>query len=232
MRVIVVDDNAVWRASLVTALESRGISVVAESADGSALLEHFDKTDYKPVDVAILDLRLPPTWSDEGIHLANALRTRIDGVGIVILSGYEHDVQLHYATRAFDSLGDGGGIGYLFKDHTSRSGLRDSVHRVASGRVVVDPIPAEPAVAEYRSRLVEAAGVDREAEVLTLLLRGMVESEIANALSADLSAIERELTTITRRLLGATAAQSNGLRLDGMRAVAILELLRQSGRLS
>lgn len=81
MRVVVVDDNELWRPSLVAALTSRGIDVVIQAADGDGLMRGLPPGRGEPVDVAVLDLRLPPTWSDEGIHLAQALRARFGRLG-------------------------------------------------------------------------------------------------------------------------------------------------------
>jgi DNA-binding NarL/FixJ family response regulator len=97
VRVALVDDNELWRGSLVSALSSRGIEVAAETSDADELLDRL--VGLGPIDVAVLDLRLPPTWSDEGILLGRELRSRLGEVGVIILSGYEQDVQLHYATR-------------------------------------------------------------------------------------------------------------------------------------
>lgn len=229
MRVVVVDDNDVWRASLVTALISRGITVVAEAAGGAEVLAALDAAGHPPVDVAILDLRLPPTWSDEGIHLASWLRRRMSRVGIMILSGYEHDVQLHYATRALHDLGGGGGVGYLFKDRASRGSLRDAVHRIARGRVMVDPIFSRLAVEAYRNGSDDAAVTDREIEVLTLMLRGLTSAEIADSISLKVDTVEADLARISRRVGGNGDAAAGPDGPDGRQVVAVLDWLRRSG---
>ncbi|MEJ1939259.1 response regulator, partial [Nostoc sp. NIES-2111] len=116
MRVLLVDDNELWRASLVRALGDRGATVAVEAGSPQELDARLGGIELADIDVAVLDLRLPPTWSDEGIHLARRLRHAAPAIAIIILSGYEQDVQLYYATRALEDLEAGGGIGYLTKD--------------------------------------------------------------------------------------------------------------------
>lgn len=235
MRIVVVDDNDVWRPSLVAALTSRGMSVVAETSDGEQLLTLLPTIGHEPIEVAVLDLRLPPTFSDEGIHLAHELRRRYGDLGVIILSGYEHDVQLHYATQALSNLGGSGGMGYLFKDRTSRSSLKEAVERVAAGRVVVDPLFSEHAAHEYRSRHSAATDFsDREVEVLELLARGLTNKEIADNLYLSVPVVERHLTKIFRQLLpaGADSEVQGDSRRENRRVLTVLEWLRRTGRLT
>jgi DNA-binding NarL/FixJ family response regulator len=140
VRVVVVDDNELWRSSVVAALTSCEITVVSDLADGDALLALMPELQGERVDVAVLDLRLPPTYSDEGIALAHKIRAALPEVGIIMLSGYEQDVQLHYASRTLSDLAGSSGIGYLFKDRVNRSSLTDAIRRVADGSVVVDSL--------------------------------------------------------------------------------------------
>lgn len=235
MRVVVVDDNDVWRPSLVTALNSRGMTVVADTSDGDELLELLPTLVDDPINVAVLDLRLPPTWSDEGIHLARELRRRLGDLGIIILSGYEHDVQLHYATQALSNLGGGGGMGYLFKDRTSRSSLKEAVQRVAAGRIVVDPMFSEQAAEEYRGQRSTTNDFSiREVEVLDLLVQGLTNKEIADKLYLSTAVIERHLTKIFRQVLpaGAGGEVQGDSRRENRRVLTVLEWLRRTGRLT
>lgn len=235
MRVVVVDDNDVWRPSLVAALTSRGMTVVADTADGHDLLATLPALGDDPIDVAVLDLRLPPTWSDEGIHLARELRKRYGTLGVIILSGYEHDVQLHYATQALDNLDGTGGMGYLFKDRTSRSSLKEAVQRVATGRIVVDPLFAQQAVDEYRGqRSATEDFSDREVEVLDLLVQGLTNKEIAENMHLSIPVIERHLTKIFRQVLpsGPDGQVEGDSRRENRRVLTVLEWLRRTGRLA
>jgi DNA-binding NarL/FixJ family response regulator len=230
-----VDDNDVWRPSLVAALTSRGMTVVADTADGHDLLAALPTLGDEPVDVAVLDLRLPPTWSDEGIHLARELRRRYRELGVIILSGYEHDVQLHYATQALDHLDGTGGMGYLFKDRTSRSSLKEAVQRVAAGRIVVDPLFSQQAVEEYRDqRSATRDFTDREVEVLDLLVQGLTNKEIAENLHLSIPVIERHLTKIFRQILpsGPDGQVEGDSRRENRRVLTVLEWLRRTGRLT
>lgn len=235
MRVVVVDDNDVWRPSLVAALRGRGMTVVAETSDGEELLTLLPALGHEPINIAVLDLRLPPTWSDEGIRLARELRRRYGELGVIILSGYERDVQLYYATQALSNLGGRGGMGYLFKDRTSRRSLHDALRRVAAGRVVVDPMFSQHAAAEYRHQHAAAKDFsDREVEVLDLLVQGLTNKEIADKLYLSIPVVERHLTKIFRQLLPSdTYSESPGdARRENRRVLTVLEWLRRTGHLT
>jgi DNA-binding NarL/FixJ family response regulator len=231
VRVALVDDNELWRGSLVSALNSRGIEVAADAGDGDELLADLDRVGR--IDVAVLDLRLPPTWSDEGLVLGRALRERWSDVGIIMLSGYERDLQLQYATRALGDLGGTGGTGYLFKDRVNRAALTEAVQRVAGGGVVVDPHFSQQAADEWRRRNEGSTDfTTREVEVLDLLAQGRSNKEIAETLYISLPVVERHLTRIFRRmLLDAGDAPGGEPRRDNRRVLAVLEWLRRTGRL-
>lgn len=229
MRVALVDDNELWRGSVAAALNSRGIEVAADTTDGDELLARLDG--IGPIDVAVLDLRLPPTWSDEGISLGRTLRRRLGDIGIIILSGYEQDVQLHYATRALDDLGGSGGMGYLFKDRVNRTMLKEAVQRVAAGRVVVDPMFSEQAAEEWQRKHESSSDFTRrEVEVLDLLAQGLSNKEIAETLHISLPVPERHLTRIFRRMLPKSGGGSTEPRRDNRRVLAVLEWLRRTVR--
>lgn len=238
MRVVVVDDNDLWRSTLVAALASRGIVVSIEATDGDDLLEKLKTPTSEPIDVAILDLRLPPTWSDEGITLASTLRKHFPEIGIIILSGYEKDVQLHYAARALRDIGGTGGMGYLFKDRTSRANLKEAVQRVADGRMVVDPLFSQEAADGYRHGSPQPDTFsDRDLRVLELLVQGLTNSEIAEKLHFSTAVVERSLTKIFNTILPSAvgsvdAVSANDSRRENRRVLAVLEWLRRTGRLS
>ncbi len=234
MRIVVVDDNDIWRSSLVATLNTREMSVVADTSDGEELLDQLP-TIGDAINVAVLDLRLPPTRSDEGIHLARKLRSRLGELGVIILSGYEYDVQLHYATQALSNLTGSGGMGYLFKDRTSRSSIREAVRRVAAGRIVVDPLFSRQAAEEYRDQHAGAMDFsDREVEVLELLVQGLTNKEIASNLYLSIAVIERHLTKIFRQLLpaGVDGEVQGDSRRENRRVLTVLEWLRRTGRLT
>lgn len=232
MRVLVVDDNELWRASLVKALGDRGVTVVAEAAEEQELDTRLRGTDLSDVDVAVLDLRLPPTWSDEGIHLARRLRARVAGLGIIILSGYEQDVQLFYATRALGDLEGHGGVGYLTKDRVTRSSLVEAIGRVGGGRIVVDPVFSREAAGEYQDRHARDDGFSpREVEVLDLLVQGATNKEIGQTMHLSDPVVERHLTRIFQKILPRTD-DDGAVRRDNRRVLAVLEWLRRSGRLT
>lgn len=237
MRLVVVDDNDLWRASLVDALQSRGFTVLAEAADGIDLQGALNKFDDTTIDVAILDLRLPPTWSDEGISLARRLRKSHPDTGVLLLSGYEQDVQLHYASRALDDLAGAGGLGYLFKDRTDRNGLASAVQRIAKGDLVVDALFAQEAAEQYRKKNeVVDEFTQREVDILEMLVQGNTNREIAAGLHLSVPVIERHLTNIFRQIGSdtidsETLDQPSGGRRENRRVLAVLEWLRRTGRL-
>lgn len=241
MRVLVVDDNELWRSSLVKALEDRGVTVVAEAAGEQELHARLLRANCSTndVDVAVLDLRLPPTWSDEGVHLARRLRATASNLGIIILSGYEQDVQLYYATRALSDLEGDGGVGYLTKDRVTRVSLIESMERVADGRIVVDPIFSREAVNRYQDHHQRDAGFSaREVEVLDLLVQGATNREIGQKLHLSEPVVERHMTQIFQKIVPSDAdreacpSQSRPSRRENRRVLAVLEWLRRSGRMN
>lgn len=235
MRVVVVDDNDVWRPSLVAALTSRGMTVVAETSDGNELLARLSALGPEPINIAVLDLRLPPTWSDEGIQVARELRRRYGELGVIILSGYERDVRLYHSIHALSNLGGSGGTGYLFKDRTSRSSLASAIQRVAAGRVVVDPLLSRHAAAEYRDQHSATKDFsDREVEVLDLLVQGLTNKEIADTLYISIPVVERHLTKIFRQLLPSDGNSEipRDARRENRRVLTVLEWLRRTGHLT
>lgn len=237
MRTIIVDDNDLWRTSLNEALKSRGFEILISAADELELARGLELLDQDSVDLAILDLRLPPTWSDEGISLARRLRRRYESIGVILLSGYEQDVQMHYVSDALNHLEAGGGVGYLFKDRTTRESLVNAAQRVAAGGLTVDPMLAQEAVDRYRE---QAAAMQeftpRDIEILNLLTQGFTNREIAEAMHVSVVVVERHLTKIFGIMVPETSQpsfndQGSGVRGENRRVLTVLEWLRRTGRL-
>jgi DNA-binding NarL/FixJ family response regulator len=174
VRVALADDSALFRRGLALLLEAAGLEVVAAVPTGVELARAVATT---PVDAVVLDIRMPPTFTDEGLVTAEALRTAEPGLGVLVLSTY---VEAAYAVRL---LARGGtGTGYLLKDRVDDVGtVVDALHRTARGESVVDPeVVARLVDRPPRDPLAELSG--RERDVLRLLAQGRSNAAIAAAL--------------------------------------------------
>jgi DNA-binding NarL/FixJ family response regulator len=196
MRVVIVEDQALLREGIVALLREHHIDVVAQAEDGPGLLRIVDG--HKP-DLAIVDVRLPPTFTDEGIRAAIRARERRPDTGILILSQY---VEPAYTAELLAS-GEGG-VGYLLKERVGEvRAFLDAVKRVAEGGTALD----REVVAELvRSR--DPAGDDptlatltlREREVLALMAEGRTNTAIARALVVTPGAVEKHVSNIFAKL--------------------------------
>jgi DNA-binding NarL/FixJ family response regulator len=213
MRAVIVEDLALLREGLVRLLEEGGIEVVAAVADGSDFLRAV--VTQKP-DVAVVDVRLPPTFRDEGLRAAIEARRRRPGFPTLVLSQY---VEQAYATEL---LADGdGAVGYLLKERVGDvRGFVESVRRVAEGGTVMDPEVVRQLVAR-RGPL--GALTPRELEVLELMAQGRSNAGIAEALVVTESAVEKHVRRIFDKL-DLTPAEG-----DHRRVLAVLAYLRASG---
>ena len=192
LRVVIAEDAALFRAGLVRLLEDRGHQVCAEVADGDALRDAVAR--HHP-DVAVVDIRMPPTHTDEGLRAAIALRRDHPGTGVLVLSQY---IETTYATRLL--AGDAAGVGYLLKDRVADvAEFTEAVARVAGGGTALDP--------EVVSQLVRsshagglAALTAREREVLALMAEGRSNAGIAAALVVSASVVEKHVASIFGKL--------------------------------
>ena len=179
------------REGLVRLFDEAGFDTAGAFSDADSLLEAVD--DVRP-DVAVLDVRMPPTFRDEGVRAALTLRKRMPTLGILLLSQYVEGV---YARELLAS-GEGG-LGYLLKDRvTSLEELRDAVARVASGGTVLDP----QVVGELLGRRSDPLALltPREREVLELMAEGRSNSSIAERLVIGVGAVEKNVTSIFQKL--------------------------------
>jgi DNA-binding NarL/FixJ family response regulator len=218
VRVVIAEDQALLREGLVALLRENDVDVVAQVDDGPGLLRVIGG--HKP-DLAIVDVRLPPTFTDEGVRAAIEARERHPDVGILILSQYIEPVY----TGELLATGEGG-IGYLLKERVGDiPAFLDALRRVAAGGTALD----REVVAELmRSRGRDAEGPlaalsPREREVLGLMAEGRTNAAIARALVVTPGAVEKHISNIFSKLdLAATDD-------DHRRVLAVVTFLRATG---
>jgi DNA-binding NarL/FixJ family response regulator len=191
--VVVVEDLLLLRDGLIRLLGTNGLDVAAAVDTASAFLEAVDA--HRP-DVAVVDVRLPPTFTDEGLRAAIEARRRRPGFPVLILSQY---VEQLYAREL---LSDGaGGVGYLLKDRVGDVGqFVDAVQRVAGGGTAMDPEVISQILAR-RSRMTPLAGLTpREREVLALMAEGRTNVAIARSLVITTKAVSKYIARIFAKL--------------------------------
>ncbi|HEX9354476.1 MAG TPA: response regulator transcription factor [Streptosporangiaceae bacterium] len=212
MRIVIAEDAALFRAGLVRLLEDDGHQVCAAVADGGALLAAVDR--HQP-DVVIADIRMPPTYTDEGLRAALELRQAHPGTAVLVLSQY---IETTYAAQLLrDSPA---GVGYLLKDRVADvTEFADAVTRVAAGGTALDPEVVSQLLAASR----HTGGLDpltpREREVLTMMAEGRSNAGIATTLVLSLGTIEKHVASIFAKL-GLPASES-----DNRRVLAVLRYL-------
>src|SRR3982750_378566 len=192
MRVVIADDAVLLREGLIRLVEENGHTVVAAVGDGPSLVEAV--ADHKP-DVSIVDVRMPPSHTDEGLRAAVEARSRVPGSPILVLSQY---VEVSYAD---DLLADRrGGVGYLLKDRVAESAdFLDALGQVARGGTVLDPEVVAQLVTR-RGRAPLDALTPREREVLALMAEGRSNTAIARALVVTDGAVEKHVKNIFTKL--------------------------------
>lgn len=216
MRVVIIEDQALLREGIVALLRENGVEVVGQAGDGPGLLRLI--SGHKP-DLAIVDVRLPPTFTDEGIRAAIEAREADPGLGILILSQYVEPV---YTSELL--AGGSGGVGYLLKERVADiPAFMDAIRRVSGGGTALDR--------EVVAELVASRGSDdslgeltpRETEVLSLMAEGRTNSGIADALVVTPGAVEKHISSIFSKLdLPASDA-------DHRRVLAVLTFLQAAG---
>src|ERR687897_2044033 len=213
MRVVLADDSVLLREGVARLLEDAGFEVVAQSGIAEDLLRHVPM--HKP-DVAIVDIRMPPTYTDEGLRAAQRIRERFPDVGVLVLSQY---VEPAYAMELLAESAEG--VGYLLKDRVSDvDEFASAVRRVAEGGSALDPSLVTQLVGRRRKRGPLDDLTPRELEVLELMAEGRSNQAIGERLFITARAVEKHTTSIFRKLGLAPALQ------DHRRVLAVLAFLR------
>jgi DNA-binding NarL/FixJ family response regulator len=193
LRIVVADDSVLLREGLVRLLAEDGHQVVAAVGDGPALVDAV--LAHRP-DVSVVDVRMPPTHTDEGLRAAITVRAQLPGAPMLVLSQYVE------ASYAGDLLADGAGaVGYLLKDRVAKvEEFLDALHRVALGATVLDPQVVAQLLAGQRRRQPLEALTPRERELLALMAEGHSNTEIARRLVLSASAVEKHIGNVFAKL--------------------------------
>jgi DNA-binding NarL/FixJ family response regulator len=213
MRVAMAEDSVLLREGLARVLGDAGFDVVAKCGDADELMRKVNGHDP---DVAIVDIRLPPTHNDEGLRAALEIRADHPSVGVLVLSQY---VELGLAMKLLADSAEG--VGYLLKDRISDvDEFVAAVRRVAEGGSALDPIIVSTLLARQRSDDPLAKLTPREREVLELMATGSSNQGIADTLVITLRAVEKYVSSIFGKLgLPSTGSESR-------RVLAVLTFLR------
>jgi DNA-binding NarL/FixJ family response regulator len=212
LRIVIAEDAAIMRDGLTQTLTRRGHDVVAAVADGEALRQAVDQ--YQP-DVAIIDVRMPPTHTDEGLRAAQAIHRDHPGVGVLVFSQY---IETKAAAELFATAP--GGVGYLLKDRVADvSDFIDAITQVAQGGTVLDPEVVRQLLSAGRRPSTLAALTPREREVLSHLAQGRSNAAIAAALFISPKVVEKHVANIFDKL--GLAPSDN----DNRRVIATLRYL-------
>ena len=213
LRVVIAEDSLLMREGIASLLEGAGFEVVGKSSTADDLL--LKVRSYKP-DVAIVDIRMPPSHTDEGLVAAKTIREQHPDVGVLVLSQY---VEPSYAMELIAD--DAEGVGYLLKDRVPDVGeFASSVRRVAEGGSALDPAIVTQLVGRRRSDQPLATLTPREREVLELMAEGRSNQSIAQKLVVTDRAVEKHVTNIFGKLRLPASAE------DHRRVLAVLAYLQ------
>jgi DNA-binding NarL/FixJ family response regulator len=215
MRVVVADDSMLTREGIVRLLDDAGVDVVAEAEDAEGLLRQVRLA--RP-DAAIVDIRMPPTHTDEGLVAAQVIRTEHPNVGVLVLSQY---VEATYAMRLLEEHPQR--VGYLLKDRVFDVAiLVDALRRIADGETVIDPTIVSQLIGRRRREDPLAELTEREREVLGLVGEGLSNKGIAHRLFITERTVEAHVKQIFLKLGLAVDPESH------RRVLAVLAYLRAS----
>jgi DNA-binding NarL/FixJ family response regulator len=212
MRVVVAEDSVLLREGVARLLQEAGHEVVGQAGDADDLMRKVRA--HKP-DLAVVDVRMPPTQTDEGLRAAKEIRAELPGVGVLVLSAY---VEPTYAQELLADNAEG--LGYLLKDRVSDvSAFADAVERVGTGGSALDPEVVSVLMGRARDDDPLEELTPREREVLGLMAEGRSNAAIAEQLVISERAVEKHVTSIFGKL-GLTASGE-----DHRRVLAVLRFL-------
>jgi DNA-binding NarL/FixJ family response regulator len=213
VRVVLAEDSLLLREGLVRLFNEAGATVVAAVGDGDALVDAV--VEHRP-EIAVTDVRMPPSFTDDGLRAALECRRRVPGTAVLVLSQY---IEEPYASDLLAGAGNGG-VGYLLKDRISNlEELSDALHRVAGGGTVLDPeVVAGLFARRRRDPLRELT--PRERDVLALMAEGRTNNAISKRLAVSDGAVEKHISSIFAKL---DLPPSGG---DHRRVLAVLAWLK------
>jgi len=213
MRVVIAEDAALLREGLIRLLEDRGHTICAAVPDGDGLLAAV--AEHHP-DVAVVDIRMPPTHTDEGLKAALVLRSEFPGTGVLMFSQY---IETSYTAQLLE--GGAAGVGYLLKDRVANvAEFASALERVAAGGTALDPEVVSQLFRASRQRGGLASLTPRERQVLALMAEGRSNSGIAAGLVVSAGAVEKHVASIFSKL-GLPPDDT-----DNRRVLAVLHYLR------
>jgi DNA-binding NarL/FixJ family response regulator len=212
LRVVIAEDAALFRQGLISLLEARGHEVCAAVGDGDTL--EAAVAEHQP-DVAVVDVRMPPTYTDEGLRAALRLRRDHPSTGVLVFSQY---VETRFTARLLE--GSASGVGYLLKDRVADvAEFADALARVAAGGTALDPEVVGQLMRAGRRAGGLAALTPREREVLALMAEGRSNAGIARTIVVTEGVVEKHVAAIFAKL-GLPPSQS-----DNRRVLAVLRYL-------
>jgi len=213
VRVVIADDAVLIRSGVATLLAESGIETVGQAADADELLRLVART--RP-DAAVVDIRMPPTHTDEGLRAAQRIRREHHDVAVLLLSQY---LDAGYALRLAEQ--NPAGVGYLLKDRIAHAAtLADALHRLVAGECVVDPTIVSRLLARARVHNPLDDLTPREREVLSLMAEGRANATICRLLSLQPKTVETHVSRVFSKL--GLAEEADGHR----RVLAVLTYLR------
>ena len=216
MRVAIADDSALFRDGLAMLLSTAGVDVAHQASSGDDLMHLLDADS---VDVALLDIRMPPSFTDEGLTTARRLRQAHPDLGVPMLSTY---AETSYAVQVLD-IGERG-MGYLLKDRVSNTEtLLDALERIGTGETVIDPDIVQRLLRRQRVGNVLRDLRPRESEVLRLMAQGRSNQAIAREMSLNIKTVEHYIAMLFVHL-GLEESTD-----DNRRVLATLRWLRSDG---
>jgi DNA-binding NarL/FixJ family response regulator len=194
MRVALADDSGLFRAGLASVLSALGASVVVQAGNGVELMQALARTE--PVDVVILDIRMPPSFTNEGLAAAITLRSQPDPPAVLLLSTYAESV---YAATLLSA--DSASVGYLLKDKVDEPRtLWDALQRLTSGEIVIEPSLVDRLMRHERKASTLARLTDQERRVLNLIAEGRSNEGISAVLRVTIKTVEAHVGHIFMKL--------------------------------